>query len=120
MNILIADNEKVQLESLRRGLRSKGCKVYEASCVQEALSYIDDDAINIDLVITDHAIRGLDGIDLLKKIRKQWSNMPVIMMSAYSDKELVINAMKNRCNSFIEKPFTLEHLMKEIERLKLS
>jgi DNA-binding NtrC family response regulator len=119
MNILVVDDERVQLESLRRGLRSKKYKIIEALSAEQALEHFNNKSLQIDIVITDHALRGLNGIQLLREIRKKSSAIPVIMMSAYSDKELVIEALKNRCNSFIEKPFTLDNLIQEIDRLTI-
>lgn len=61
----------------------------------------------------------MNGIDLLRKIREKDAPPPVITMTAYGDKDLVIDAMRNSCDSFIEKPFTLEILMNEIDGVML-
>lgn len=119
MNILIVDDEKVQLETLKRGLGSKGHVVAEALSAEEALEYLNKDGNKIDLVLTDYAMPGMNGIELLRKIRESHGNLPVIMMTAYGDKGLVIDALRNRCDSFIEKPFTLDQLVQEIERAKI-
>jgi len=70
----------------------------------------------VDMVITDYAMPEMNGLSLLKNIRKSDRKLPVIMMTAYGDKGIVIDALRNRCDSFIEKPFTLGQLMKETER----
>ncbi len=120
MNIMVVDDEKVQIESLRRGLKSKRFDVVEALNGDEAMKCLSDENGSIDMVITDYAIPGMNGIDLLRKIREKNNSLPVIMMTAYGEKDLVIDAMRNHCDSFIEKPFTLEMLMNEIDRTMLK
>jgi CheY-like chemotaxis protein len=118
MKILVVDDDMVQLESLRRGLRSKGYQVLEALSAEDALNRITHSHTNkIDLVLSDYLMPGMNGIELLKKIREDYGPLPVILMTAYGEKDLIIEALHNRCNSFIEKPFTLEQLMQEIERV---
>ena len=116
VNILVVDDEVVQIETLSRGLRSQGFQVDHALNGNEALKKIQDKLTKVDMVITDYAMPGMNGLSLLKNIRKSERNLPVIMMTAYGDKEIVIDALRNRCDSFIEKPFTLEQLMEETER----
>lgn len=120
MNILVVDDEKVQIETLRRGLRSKGHKVFEALSVDEALSKLSDDDHEIDLVITDYLMSGDNGLNLLKKIRDLYETLPVILMTAYGEKKLLVDALRNRCNGYIDKPFTLDELMQEIERAEIN
>ncbi|HYA13466.1 MAG TPA: response regulator [Syntrophales bacterium] len=118
MKILVVDDEIDEVESLNRGLRSKGYHVLQALNAQEALNHLCNDATRIDLVITDYAMPMMNGMDLLRDIRKNHGNLPVIMMTAYGKKDLIIDALRNRCDCFIEKPFTLEQLLNEIERVK--
>ena len=118
MNILIVDDERVQLESLKRGLKGKGYGVVETLSAEEALEHLDK-GDKIDLVLTDYAMSGMNGLELLKKVRENHGNLPVIMMTAYGKKSLVIDALRNRCDSFIEKPFTLDQLMREIEKVMI-
>jgi CheY-like chemotaxis protein len=118
MKILVVDDDMVQLESLRRGLRSKGYQVLEALSAEDALNRFTHSHTNeIDLVLSDYLMPGMNGIELLKKIREDYGPLPVILMTAYGEKDLIIEALRNRCDSFIEKPFTLEQLMQEIERV---
>ncbi len=121
MNILIVDDEIVQLESLKRGLRSRGYDAQLALGGQDALSRLQDCSgagSGIDLVITDYAMPVMTGLELLKRIREHYGNLPVIMMTAYGQKELIVEALRYRCDSFIEKPFTLDRLVREIEKAR--
>ena len=67
MNILIVDDEEVQIETLRRALRSKGYQVFEALNAADALEQLEKMTYRIDAVLTDYIMPGKDGIELLKK-----------------------------------------------------
>jgi DNA-binding NtrC family response regulator len=117
VNILIVDDEIDQLESLRRGLKSKGYGVFEALNADDALQIMEQKISDIALLLTDYIMPGKDGIELLYEVRSKYGTFPVIMMSAYRTTDLLNSINKNVCDSFIQKPFTLSHLMVEIERL---
>ncbi len=116
MNILIVDDERAQLESLRRGLRSQRHTTMEADNANEALEILHSTP-PVDLVITDYSMPGMDGITLLEEIRKENCDLPVIMMTAFGDKQIVVRALREHCNGYIEKPFTLVQLMAEIQKV---
>jgi signal transduction histidine kinase len=119
MNILVVDDEVRMLGSIRRGVASKGYRVFEALGAQQALDQLNHGGHGIDMVITDYLMPTMNGIDLLNAIRRTHPNLPVIIMTAYADTGLVIEAMKNHCDGFIKKPFSLDQLVAEIERIKL-
>jgi CheY-like chemotaxis protein len=118
MNVLVVDDDMVQLESLKRGLKNKGYQVLEALSAEEALGYVSNAHVNkVDIVLTDYIMPGMNGIDLLRKIRDDYGSLPVIIMTAYGERDVLIDALRNRCDSFIEKPFTLNQLIQEITRV---
>jgi DNA-binding NtrC family response regulator len=118
VNVLIVDDEIVQVENLRIGLSSCGYHVLQSLNAQEALSLIENDANQIDLIITDYAMPEINGMELLQIIRRKHRNLPLIMMTAYGQRDLVLDAWSNQCNGFIDKPFTLDRLLHEIDRVK--
>ena len=107
VNVLIVDNEIVQVENLRIGLSSRGYHVFQALSGHEALNLIENDANQIDLLITDYAMPGINGMELLQNIRWRHGNLPVILMTAYGHRDVVQDALLNQCSGFINKPFTL-------------
>jgi DNA-binding NtrC family response regulator len=117
LNILVVDNEIVQADNLRIGLISRGHHVLHALNGQQALHLIDNDALEIDLVITDYAMPEINGIKLLQSIRWLHGSLPVILTTAYGQRDIVVDALRNQCNGFIDKPFTLDQLLHEIERV---
>jgi DNA-binding NtrC family response regulator len=116
--ILVVDDKRVQLKTLRRGLRTRGYQVVEAISGKEALDHLVKDN-KIDIVLTDYAMPEMNGIELLQKIRKNNRTIPVIIMTAYGDKSLVIEAMHHRCNGFIDKPFDMDELFEEIKKIPI-
>ncbi len=118
MNVLVVDDEIVQVENLRIGLSSKGYHVLQALNGQQALNLIENTLNQVDLVITDYAMPGMNGIELLQHIRWKHGKLPVILMTAYEDRDIILAALRNQCSGFIDKPFTLEQLSDEIDRIK--
>ena len=118
MNILIVDNNAVWLETLKRGLNISGHEVIEAMSAKEALMNLSNpDTPAIDLVLTDYGMAQMNGIELLKEIRIIYGSLPVIIMTAYAENSLLIEAFRNHCNGFIEKSYSLDQLMQEIKRV---
>jgi two-component system response regulator AtoC len=113
--ILVVDDKRVQLKTLRRGLRTKGYRVIEAISGKQALGHLGRDK-TIDIVLTDYAMPEMNGIELLKTIRETNTTLPVIIMTAYEDKDLVVDAMKYHCNGFIDKPFDMNELLDVIQQ----
>ena len=68
----------------------------------------------VDLVITDYTMPEMNGVELLDKIRDKFKNIPVIIMTAFGDKEIVLEALGHGCSGFIDKPFTLDELINEV------
>lgn len=115
MNILIVDDETIQLESIKRGLRNKGHRVAGAADGCRALELIQNPN-DFDLVLTDFAMPGMNGIELLIRIREERHGLPVLIMTAYGDDDLKRTASLHRCSGFIEKPFTSEELALLVEK----
>jgi DNA-binding NtrC family response regulator len=119
MRILVVDDEIMQLQNLKIGLHTEGHSVVTAQSVDEALDQVKKaDAVPFDLIITDYLMPDISGMDLLKALREKEPFIPVILMTAYGKKDLVIEAMQHQCSGFIEKPFSLEQMAIEIARIK--
>lgn len=116
--ILLVDDEAEQLRSLRVGLTTKGFEVIGVSNGPEALRCLSKEADRVGLVLTDYAMPVIDGLTLLERIKELGGHIPVIMMTAYGLKSLVIRALRLGCDGFIEKPFTLDEVIQEIRRVE--
>ena len=118
MSILLVDNEQYQVEALKRCLVSQGYQVLEAADGKEAVQQLDRHTQDIELIITDYLMPDLDGLGLLAEVRSRDPLLPVIFMTAYADKNVVIQALRHSCDGFLEKPFTPEQLLGEIKRIQ--
>lgn len=118
MNILVVDDEPVMLDSIRIALESNGHRVIGVRSPQEALHQLFSGATPIGLVLTDYLMSGMTGLELLEMVREKHTDLPVILMTAYSETALVIQALKHHCDGFIEKPFSPDQLLAEFDRIE--
>jgi signal transduction histidine kinase len=119
MNILVVDDEVVMVESIKMGLENKGYRVLGAFNAQQALALLSNGDYRIDLVITDYVMPGMNGLELLVAIRKNHPTLPVMIITGYAETHMIIEALNNHCDSFIEKPLSPDQLIAEIEKIKL-
>lgn len=118
MNILIVDDEAMLVQSIQIGLQYMGYGVITANSGEGAMRCLCDRGGAVDLVITDYLMPGMNGMEFLGLLRGVYPEMPVLFMSAYADTNLVIEALRGRCDGFLEKPFSLQQLVGEIEGIK--
>jgi len=120
--ILIVEDEKSMRELLRMLLEGEGYDVISASDGLDGSSYIERDIF--DLLITDIKMPGLDGFELLKKIKEISPETLVIMVTAFGTTESAIEAMKRGAYDYINKPFNIDELRiivrKALEKKRLS
>ncbi|OGV40142.1 MAG: hypothetical protein A2X48_20270 [Lentisphaerae bacterium GWF2_49_21] len=112
--ILIVDDELTIIEVLKKLLAKSGYAVSTCLDGNEALDKLKEEVF--DLMITDVRLPGIDGITLLQHGRELQSHMAVIVMTAYSDVEPAVAAMKNGAFDYVIKPFNFEELMITIQR----
>ena len=114
MKILITEDDTTIREGICVYLSEFNYETIEARNGREALSKFDSN--KIDLVILDIQIPFINGLDVLRKIRKK-SNLPVLILTAFSDEEFKITAFSNLADGYIEKPFSLPVLKARIDAL---
>lgn len=112
--ILITEDDAIIREGICAYLSEFGYEIIEARDGQEALSKFESN--KIDLVILDIQIPLINGLDILRKIREK-SNLPVLILTAFSDEEFKITAFSNLADGYIEKPFSLPVLKARIDAL---
>jgi len=112
--ILVVDDEPAITIALAKKLRRDGYECLTASSGEEALGRLG--AEHLDLVITDVRMPGMSGIELLKQVKLHNSNIPVIVMSAYTDINFAIEALRSRADDFLLKPFNLDDLSLSVAR----
>lgn len=114
MNLLVVEDEKMIREGICEFLSEFGYKTYQAEDGKQAISIFENNEIN--LAILDIQLPYINGLEVLKKIRET-SDIPAIMLTAFSDEEYKINAFTSLADGYIEKPFSLLVLKVRIESL---
>ncbi|MCK8602331.1 sigma-54-dependent transcriptional regulator [Desulfoferrobacter suflitae] len=104
--ILIVDDEKNYLLVLEDLLLEEGYQVLTADSAQKGLEIAEEH--EVDAVITDMKMPGMDGIALFESIHVRKPDVPVIMMTAYGTQEKALDAMKKGAFDYIFKPFENE------------
>ncbi len=112
--ILVVDGEQMTRTLLVTLLRREGYQVESARNGEDALRTLAIRAT--DLVITDLAMEGTDGMRLLEQVRARQLQTPIIMMTAVHDVTTAISAMRNGALDVILKPFERETLINAVER----
>ena len=108
MDVLLVDDDEVLLETGSDTLKSLGLKVEEASSGLEALGMIkhrESTGKNYDIVIIDLKMPEIDGIETIRRIREEIkTNVPILLISAYSYSDVEEDAKKVGVNGFLTKP----------------
>lgn len=112
--ILIADDQPDVLESLRLLLKAEGYAVETASSPDAAVSAAGDreyDAVLIDLNYSRNATSGAEGLELLQGLQTVDATLPVVVMTAWGNVELAVQAIQLGARDFIEKPWDNDRLV---------
>src|ERR1019366_7916027 len=110
--ILIVEDEEKLRRVIGLQLASAGFEVDNAATAEEGLKIVD----RADMVLTDLKLPNMDGLQFLGLIRRQNSQVPVVMMTAFGSVETAVEAMKAGATDFLLKPFSLDHLMQVVNK----
>lgn len=115
-SILLVEDEDGVRGIAAQLLASFGYSVIEASDGEKALEIIKEQAGNIDLLISDVVMPGMDGPALLKEARPWLTNTRVMFISGYAERDLAKTLEDDRAISFLPKPFTLRQLAERVQQ----
>jgi two-component system, NtrC family, response regulator len=113
-NILILDDELNYLLVLEAILSDAGYKVTTLSDPEMGLAFLEES--EVDVVITDMKMPKLTGKDVLDHIKKHYSFIPVLLMTAFGSIEAAVEAMRTGAFDYITKPFSNEELLLSISK----
>ncbi|MBN2383187.1 sigma-54-dependent Fis family transcriptional regulator [bacterium] len=107
--IIIVDDEPNILKTLSRALRLENYAVMTCETAEKALETLERHPA--DLMLIDVKLPGMDGLELLTRVKAAWSDMPIIMMSGHGTIETAVEATRKGAYSFIEKPLSTEKIL---------
>ncbi|WP_417451647.1 sigma-54-dependent transcriptional regulator [Kordiimonas sp.] len=114
--VLIVEDELTQITLLEGIVSRAGFAVEKAMSGAEAVRrLLDQTGSKIDVVLLDLMMPGMDGIEVLEAIRPRHPNLPVVMLTAHSSINTVVDAMRAGANDFIVKPASAERIRSAIE-----
>src|SRR5262249_31967719 len=101
--ILCVDDESEILRAGRRTFRDEPYEVITAGSAEEAIGWLEE--LPVDLVITDHLMPGMSGMDLLRVIHKRFPKPPVVFLTAYRTPSMVLRGIRGGADIFLSKPW---------------
>lgn len=113
-SILVVDDEALTLRTISRALREEGFEVLTAASGEEALEIFARE--RPELAMLDIVLPGIDGIEVLREIKRQAPLTIVVMMSAYHVVDRAVESMKLGAHDYLTKPFHLADMVNTIRR----
>ncbi len=113
-SILIVDDERNYLLVLEALLSEEGYQVITAEDARKGLELLHEN--DLDVVITDMKMPGMDGLELMERVRLLQPDLPVILMTAFGSVEKAVEAMRKGAFDYILKPFKNEELKLTISK----
>lgn len=114
LSVLVVDDEIDIREIIVDGISDKVRRVYQANNGNEALVVVDNN--HVDIIFSDVRMPEMGGVDLLKTLRDQGSDVVFVLVTAFSDKAVATSALQLGAYDIIEKPFKIEELLATLER----
>ena len=115
--ILVEDDEDLR-EAIAVTLRMKGIDFVTHQRAETVVPLLRPDLKTV--LVTDYKLPGMTGIDLLKIAQKECPDLPVVIMTAFADAKLAVEALKAGARDFLIKPFVPQQLIEIISRYRSS
>ncbi len=112
--VLVVDDEKNMRLSLKKLLADENYSVRAVESAEEGLNLLAHEEFF--MVITDARLGGMSGYEFLGKLRAQWPDLPVLMITAYATPKLAVEAIKAGAMDYLGKPFAPEELLHAVAR----
>jgi DNA-binding NtrC family response regulator len=112
-NVLLVDDEVSFVETFCERLEIRNLEISKAFSGEEALQVLEKNP-NIEVVILDVRMPGMDGIETLVKIKKKLPLVEVIMLSGHADVESAIDGMKQGAFDYLMKPCDIDQIITKV------
>jgi two-component system response regulator AtoC len=119
--VLIADDEASLRKVLSAALKREGYDVVTVKSAEEALEVLEastapDTGEPFSLVISDVRMPGLDGMQLLSRVKRRFKDLPVVMLTAHGTVDLAVQALKQGAFDFLTKPYERDELVSIVKK----
>lgn len=115
-HVTIIDDDQDFLDLLGSFFRQRGYQVQVYSNAEEALIDIDSKRLSTDVVITDLKLPSMNGMDFIKRIKKNNPALPIILMTSEGSLETAVEAIENGAYDFVLKPLHTPQLLISVQR----
>ncbi len=115
--VLMVDDEDMVLDVGTQILKTMGYKVLSAHCGKEAVKIFHEQKNSIDIVILDMIMPEMSGEQTFYELKKINPKIKVLLASGYSANEQVENMLERGCNAFIQKPFSVKELSRNVRNI---
>jgi DNA-binding NtrC family response regulator len=116
LRILIIDDEKLIRWSLEKFLTSKGYQISSADSGEEGIKQFETN--HPEIVFVDNKLPGMQGLDVIHKLKVIDEDVVVVFMTAYGSIETAVNAMKAGATEYVNKPFAFEEVEVILDNIK--
>lgn len=115
IEILIVDDNQMMAKTLKDILRLKGFKAETANNASEALNKMETN--DFDCILSDIRMPDMSGVELIKVIKKKSPNIPMILMTAYTNTEIVREGLEEGTLAVLNKPLNIDRFIQFLEFL---
>jgi two-component system cell cycle sensor histidine kinase/response regulator CckA len=115
--MLIAEDEPDLLYLFQQGLEMIGATVLTAPDGEKAWELFEEQGGKIDLVISDIFMPGMNGVQLMTKVKNKHPDVPVFLITGYAHLRTLVEESNHKPDAYLEKPFNLPDLFRLIKKL---
>ena len=112
--VLIVEDDEIFLRPLQRTLEVEGYDVLVVGSGEEAVELLKND--DVDLVLTDKRLPGIDGVELVRRIKSDHPHLAVVVMTAYGTIGSAVEAMRLGAEDYLVKPFEAAEVLMVLRR----
>jgi len=112
--IMVIDDEKIVGDMAKISLEEEGYEVETYLNAEPALRRLQED--HFDIVVTDLKMKGIDGLEVLRTVKQLYPDSKVIMITAFADLDVAIEAIKGDVFDFFPKPVRIKELKESIRK----
>lgn len=113
VRLLVVDDEVEFLETLVKRMQKRIATVSGVSSAEEALEFLKEN--EVDVVVLDVKMPGMDGIDALREIKRLYPLVEVVMLTGHASTEVAIEGMELGAFDYLMKPVSIDDLLYKIQ-----